>query len=299
MKTLASVLTILLLCISGWAQYTNATATVTDPNGALYANCLYRVDFVATVTSAPSTFVNTNQTFPTSYSGSCNASGVLSVRLPDNNQVTPPSSQWKFSICSSNGATCFNNTVTITGASQTVTFTGVTPLPTTGVAPTTMFFPWGGGMGLAGTTSVAALSGANKIQVSGFYLPNSVTFSNIIASFGTSDAGNNYDWGIYDNNGNLKAHVGAHAITSTGINDVAATGSPITLSAGKYYFAFTGNATIARINSPFVSSVVIVSFAAVQEVSTTSTGGALPATISVPTDSWTTSTVNVHAFVLH
>lgn len=162
--------------------------------------------------------------------------------------------------------------------------------------PTTVFQPWGAFDALTGITN---LSGANKVQTTGFYLPNSVTFSNIVVIVATSDAGANYDWGIYNTSGSLLAHVGAHSVGATGVVDLAVVGAPITLVAGKYYFAFTGAAATARITRPGgAASSLVLTFSDLTESGTASTGGALPSTIVVPADSWA-STLTVHAFSLH
>jgi len=163
------------------------------------------------------------------------------------------------------------------------------------VSPITNFSPWGGMQALA---SVGALSGANKVQVSGFYLPNSITLNNIVVSVNASDAGNNYDWGIYDSSGNLKAHVGAHAVGATGIVDLAVVGAPVTLSAGKYYFAFTGAAVTAQLGRGPTGTTLVSTFASLVESATTSSGGALPATATMPADSWA-QVGTVHGFTLH
>lgn len=166
-----------------------------------------------------------------------------------------------------------------------------------GTPPNTMFFPWGGTIS---TATVGSLTGANQIQLSGFYLPDAVTFSNIVVSVQTADAGNNYDWGIYDSSGKLKAHVGAQSIAGTGVLDVAVVGGPITLQPGKYYFAFTGAATTAILcHAGGPATVEFVTFLVRTESATVSVGGVLPALATMPADSWTVNNSQVHGFALH
>jgi len=162
--------------------------------------------------------------------------------------------------------------------------------------PNTMAFPWGG---MVGAVAATALSAANKIQISGFYLPNSVTVNNIVVSINTPDAANNYDWGVYDSTGALKVHVGAHVVPASGVVDLPVLASA-TLAAGKYYFAYTGNATVALITAaPNNVSTKEVTFLALVESATASAGGALPATITIPADTWAAASASVHGFVLH
>jgi hypothetical protein len=168
-------------------------------------------------------------------------------------------------------------------------------LPSSAGAAATLFSGWGGIVAAAGT--VNALSLAGKIQTSGFYVPYSVTASSIVVAVGTADAGNNYDWGIYDSSGNLKTHVGARTVPGTGVVDV--TVASFSLTAGKYYFAFTGAATTALLKAASgTAATTFATFSGTQEVVTTSSGGALPSTITVLADAWVNSSA-LHAFTLH
>lgn len=163
--------------------------------------------------------------------------------------------------------------------------------------PNAVAQPWGGFT--APTVSVGALSLANKIQASGFFLPNPVSFSNIVIGVVAADAVNSYDWGIYDTGGSLKAHVGARTVPATGLVDTAVSGGTIFLSAGKYYFAFTGNATTAVLGRVAgAATMPIFSFLLLVELSTASSGGALPSTAAFPADTWA-SGLTVHGFTLH
>jgi hypothetical protein len=123
MNKLFMLLLLLLLPVIASAQYSNVTAVVKDPSGNLYVNCSYSVNYVAppNPTSFP-VFTGTTTAIQQSYTGTrCDSFGVLNIRLPANTSVTPANSQWKFSICSSNGVTCFSYTGTITGASIDIT----------------------------------------------------------------------------------------------------------------------------------------------------------------------------------
>jgi len=166
------------------------------------------------------------------------------------------------------------------------------------VSPTVMFIP---GSGFSATAN-SALSGANKIQLSGFYLPNSLTLNNIIVKVTTSDGVNSYDWGIYDAGGTLKAHVGINTVASTGVVDLPVVGAPVSLQPGKYYFAFTGNATTARIAVSIANvSTLTATFCAATTESATSGGGTggLSSSATMPADSWSITNGNIHGFVLH
>jgi len=138
--------------------------------------------------------------------------------------------------------------------------------------------------------SSAAPSAANAINVVEFYLPTQVVFSKLTIDIGTADTtagslcggfADCYDAGIYDSGGNLKCNYGASAFNTSGVKDTACAQGSVTLAAGYYIFAFTGNATTAKI---FFGGAGGGGFGLLSSATsaTTSTNGALPATISVP-----------------
>jgi len=123
-------LVLLALCAPGLrAQtgFTTVSAQVLDPNNVPYAGCSGNASFVPAPTAT---------TFPT-LSGSvfntvvvisqCDSSGNFTLKLADNNLVTDghptgqQASKWKFAIQSQDGKTGFSCTLTITGATQTIT----------------------------------------------------------------------------------------------------------------------------------------------------------------------------------
>jgi len=134
--------------------------------------------------------------------------------------------------------------------------------------------------------------------VSGFYAPNSVQFSKIALHVNTGD-GSTADWGIYDSSGNLKANVGGHAVGAGGFDDRSTAQGSVTLAAGKYYFAFTANGVgVTLLSAAGAGTTHTMTFAVTQELAASSSGGALPSTISVPADSWGDGSAQ-HAFSLH
>jgi len=133
-----------------------------------------------------------------------------------------------------------------------------------------------------------APSSANAIMVSHFNLDTSLTFSKIYFDIGTADTAAGslcgafadcYDIGLYDSGGNLKCNIGATAFSGTGLTSKACAQGSVTLSAGTYIFAFTGNAATAKI---FYGSANCLNILSTNTSTTTSTNGALPGSISVP-----------------
>lgn len=157
-----------------------------------------------------------------------------------------------------------------------------------------IFQPWGG---LLGGTGVGLLSAANKIQMSGFVLSTAVTFGKIVLSVASLDAGNNYDWGIYDATGVLKAHIGAQTFPSSGVQTFTIVSGPVSLQPAQYFAAFTGNANTAQVSRPGILTSLFGTVLGVTESVTSSSGGVLPNTVTVPSTAWSLS-ANVHSFVL-
>lgn len=108
--------------VLGQSQTTNVTATVTH-SAVAYGNGTYLITFVPNSQSGlPSSAYRLNgSTFTQSFSGSLDASGVLSVTIGDNAVISPSGSSWLFRICSLAGNTCFTYQGTVTGASQSLT----------------------------------------------------------------------------------------------------------------------------------------------------------------------------------
>ena len=204
-------------------------------------------------------------------------SGTLNL-LFGSNGVAP--AQTGFSIAS-NGLVTF-------APGQTFPNSGNQP------GPTLPFFATGGertGGSLGATKNVTTLWG--------FLLPYNVTTTQISYQVVTADnTSNAYDIGIFDNSGNLVLDTGAKVGTAfsaaTGFKTLAWTQGTTNLSAGRYYLAFTTNcpSTCAAIgaDTSFVSFAANISAGA-------STAGALPSTVSPPTDAW--STADQPTIVIH
>jgi len=118
-------------------------------------------------------------------------------------------------------------------------------------------------------------TGANQVYINGFYTASALTFAHIGVNVYTSDNAHNYDLGIYTKAGTLLANIGAQTLPSTGIQAFATLQGSQTITPGLYVFALTGTA--------FTAQLGICTQAAtwVRNVNyTSSSGGALPASIS-------------------
>ena len=122
-----SLLGLLLLCCSpAFAQFTQVSGTVTDPNGLAYAG--------GTISA---TLIPGSGASPTLNGASFNGlrspvqldiNGSFQMQLPDNNVVLPAGSKWQFTVNiapgilppAGNGPQSFSVTLTITGASQNI-----------------------------------------------------------------------------------------------------------------------------------------------------------------------------------
>ncbi|MGA8269763.1 MAG: glycosyl hydrolase family 28-related protein [Candidatus Acidiferrales bacterium] len=135
---------------------------------------------------------------------------------------------------------------------------------------------------IAGSVQFAP-STTNAINVIPFLVPVQLQFSKLTIDIGTADStgGDLYDVGIYSLSGALQCNWGATAFTATGPTDGTCAQGTVTLAPGNYIFAFTGNATTAKIypGNAYNSGFEILSGAT---SSTSSSGGALPSTIAVP-----------------
>ena len=153
-----------------------------------------------------------------------------------------------------------------------------------------------------GRTGLWGLGGANQVRANGFVVESPVIFRNIVFTVVTPDetgcggSGCLYDLGIYDASGALKAHIGPITLTSAALQDrPIAGGGTARLEIGKYYLAFTGNGTDAKLGQDGATNYV--NFCG-NCVLGSSTGGALPATNSIPADAWALSVGGVW-FLLH
>jgi len=108
------------------AQHTTVTAQVQDSSGTFYINCTGSASFVGQNSSpGAGPYLLGGSVFQTVLPFNCDASGNMKLSVPDNNQISPNPSQWRFSICSTTGYVggmlCFNTLVTITGTTQDIT----------------------------------------------------------------------------------------------------------------------------------------------------------------------------------
>ena len=155
----------------------------------------------------------------------------------------------------------------------------------------------GGGSDL--TTFVPGANGAgqntgpssgNAINVVAFLVPMQVQFGHMTIDIATPDTAAGslcgsfadcYDVGIYNTSGTRLCDWGATAFSSGGLTSVACAQGTVTLTPGYYIFAFTGNATTAKIYFGTAGNGGFVQLSSATS-GTSSTGGALPATISLP-----------------
>jgi hypothetical protein len=122
-----SILTLLFLTATAWAQFTTVTGTVTDPNGLPYANGAITATLVTSASPTLNGFAYTPPTQPTGL----NAAGSFTMRLADNTQLSPAATTWNFKVCSAGGTiqpaggkgpVCFSLAapITISGATQDI-----------------------------------------------------------------------------------------------------------------------------------------------------------------------------------
>ena len=92
-----------------------------------------------------------------------------------------------------------------------------------------------------------------------------------------------YSWGLYTTTGAAICTVTATHLASGGATSAAQSActqtTPITIAAGQYVLAFTGNATVA---TSYTAGQSFNGFSGTTS-STTSSGGQVPGTISIPT----------------
>jgi hypothetical protein len=150
-------------------------------------------------------------------------------------------------------------TVKDEGTSQTqrtaVNFTGagVTCSDNAGTSTTDCNIP--GGSGSPATffqssieTAVSSAGPAtNAYVVFGHTFNSSITFSVFTVNIATNDnSANRYAICVYDGSGNLQAKAETLNASATGLLEASVSGAPVTLSAGRYYIAITGNANVAK-----------------------------------------------------
>ena len=139
-------------------------------------------------------------------------------------------------------------------------------------------------------------SAANAVDVSVIYLPN-IQFSKLTVDVSTTDASTSdfYSWAITDASGNVKCSITAVNITAGGASDQSCTQGTVTLPAGAYVFAFTGNSTTGKIAYSGTAPLALSSAVS----SSTSASGAITFPIVVPTAGVTYSGYGLPAIILH
>jgi len=141
-----------------------------------------------------------------------------------------------------------------------------------------------------------APSAANAVDVSVIYLPN-IQFTHLTVDVSTTDSSTSdfYGWAITDTSGNVKCSITAVNLLSGGASDQSCTQGTVTLAAGAYIFAFTGNATAGKIAYSGTAPLALSSAVS----SSTSSSGAITSPITVPSAGVTYSGYGLPAIILH
>lgn len=125
------------------------------------------------------------------------------------------------------------------------------------------------------------LASANQIALYPFIVPYPQKVTDLCVFIVTGDAENNTDIGIYDFAGNLLGHIGAQVIASSDSFSFALTDGPIVIGPGMYFLGFTSEGTTVELA---IGASSEVNFGLkLNSAGSTSSGGALPSTITVNT----------------
>ncbi|MGD1210725.1 MAG: hypothetical protein ABR973_05130 [Candidatus Acidiferrales bacterium] len=145
-------------------------------------------------------------------------------------------------------------------------------------------------------SSGQAPSANNAVDVSVIYLPN-IQFSHLTVDVSTTDSSTSdfYSWAVTDASGNVKCSITAVNLTAGGASDQSCTQGTVTLAGGAYIFAFTGNATTAKIAYSGTAPLALSSTVS----SSTSSSGAMSFPISIPSAGVTYSSYGAPAIILH
>jgi hypothetical protein len=130
---------------------------------------------------------------------------------------------------------------------------------------------------------------ANNINIEGSIETQGGVFNTLKIRIQADDltGGDLYDVGLYGPNCiagsscSLAAHIGATAIGATGLLSASLVSAPVTLAAGQYWICTTGNATTAQYVYATGGPSMIIPFSTQQGTATTSSGGALPSSITM------------------
>jgi hypothetical protein len=154
--------------------------------------------------------------------------------------------------------------------------------------------PWFTQPSATGTVSFLTSANVAKLYGALYSGATALTTTQVVYNVQTADnTSNTYDIGLYNTAGTLVAHLGATAGTSfapsTGWKTVNWTASA-TIKQGKYYLAITTNCTTSC--AVLIGSSTGVGFTFAGGISESVTaGGTLPATITIPSDSYTATTI--------
>jgi hypothetical protein len=165
------------------------------------------------------------------------------------------------------------------------------------IGPTGYTGPGGGGGGSAetfygeyshsyGTNGYGIVQNTVKVSYP-ITISFPVAFSKmeIVVTLADTNSGHHYDFGIYDLSGNLLADVGPQTgLSSTGAHDLSLVQGTVTLQAGTYLFAMTGDATTLYVARNWQASTNSILY---WQTSDGSSGGQLPSTISLSTSATT------------
>ncbi len=142
---------------------------------------------------------------------------------------------------------------------------------------------------------------ANKLVCGGIVAPVQVVFSAITYGVQTADATGTYDFGIYDGTAGpggtatLKCSIGSRVLPSTGTTLTAncSQGGTITLNPGRHYVCLTGTASTGKMYASTYPT-----FYGLSASFGITTGGALPASFTIPADVWSVAS-SAWVFLLH
>jgi hypothetical protein len=132
---------------------------------------------------------------------------------------------------------------------------------------------------------------ANMLFISSIEIPAPLTFAHIIAQASTGDGANNSDIGLYNISGTLIANIGAQLISVTTAVSYATLQGAQTIPQGSYLVAMTSVGTTLKL---FGANSYYVQYHSAAYGS--SSGGALPASITPPTLSIAASNLGLYFF---
>jgi hypothetical protein len=132
-----------------------------------------------------------------------------------------------------------------------------------------------------GYANAALPATANTVSCVGVVIPpGGLSDGHVVFGVNTGDAIHNYDWGIYSATGTLEAHIGAQDGSGTGDVAFAFSGGTQSIAAGKAYECITSaGSTFAAEGAGDEAS-----FYNFQSTGISSSGGALPGSITPPAD---------------